>query len=138
MRFTFTPLASAAYVGAIVATHAPLTTVLSQSVGRTQFHTEIHASQRANVVKIVGLSDILISNSKDALAKAVDGEGSRQMYPRYMAFGVAATVAASAVGVVVGYLYPGPITGAILPLALTLWWCLSRLVTGRERDQVPQ
>jgi hypothetical protein len=27
-------------------------------------------------------------------------------------------------GLIVGYLYPGPVTGAILPTGLLLWWML--------------
>lgn len=34
----------------------------------------------------------------------------------------------AAVGAVVGYLYPGPVTGALLPTGLLIWWIVYRLV----------
>jgi hypothetical protein len=43
---------------------------------------------------------------------------------------IAATVLVAGIiviGLVVGYLNPGPVTGAVLPIGLVLWWLLYRI-----------
>jgi hypothetical protein len=42
-----------------------------------------------------------------------------------IAIGCAATIII--VGLIIGYLIPGPITGAILPIGLAIWWLLYKL-----------
>lgn len=45
----------------------------------------------------------------------------------------ALSVALMVVGLLVGFVYPGPITGALLPLGLTLW-CLVGLFARRQES----
>jgi hypothetical protein len=47
----------------------------------------------------------------------------------------ALSVALMVVGLLVGFVYPGPITGALLPVGLTLW-CLVGLFARRQESSV--
>jgi hypothetical protein len=40
---------------------------------------------------------------------------------------VSITIIIILAGLVIGYLKPGPIAGAILPIGITLWWVLYKL-----------
>jgi hypothetical protein len=47
---------------------------------------------------------------------------------------VSITVIIILAGLVIGYLKPGPITGAILPIGVTLWWLLYRLANRLDQQ----
>jgi hypothetical protein len=47
---------------------------------------------------------------------------------------VSITVIIILAGLVIGYLKPGPITGAILPIGVTLWWLLYKLADRLDRQ----
>jgi hypothetical protein len=48
-------------------------------------------------------------------------------YPRLIEFASAVVVIGTVISCFVGFFAPGPITGAALALAVTLWWCLYRI-----------
>jgi hypothetical protein len=43
------------------------------------------------------------------------------------------TVVLTITGLLIGFLFPGKVTGAILPIALTLWWALGKVIERNKR-----
>jgi hypothetical protein len=52
---------------------------------------------------------------------------SRKKHEWAWILAVSITVVIILVGLVIGYLKPGPITGAVLPIGVTLWWLLYKM-----------
>jgi uncharacterized membrane protein len=47
-------------------------------------------------------------------------------------------IASTVTGLIVGTIWPGPITGLILPVSLTAWWLLYRRIREKKCQRSPQ
>jgi hypothetical protein len=57
---------------------------------------------------------------------------TRPSYPTSYGVLAVAAVALLVVGVAVGTVWPGPATGFLVPLALTLWWIVYKLANAYD------
>jgi hypothetical protein len=47
-------------------------------------------------------------------------------------------IASTVTGLIVGTIWPGPITGLILPVSLTAWWLLYLRIREKKCQRSPQ
>lgn len=56
-------------------------------------------------------------------------------YPVYLNFACSIVLIGTIISGLIGYFIPGPITGAALPIFITLWWLLYRIIQRRDERQ---
>jgi len=59
-------------------------------------------------------------------------------YPRWIQVASVAVAILTISGAVIGFVHPGEVTGAILPIGLVSWWLLTKVIDRRDRRTAKQ
>jgi hypothetical protein len=90
--------------------------------------------------RIVGASGTVFENpyrmfSKSISSNNIDNIKISGAYPRYISVGSIVVIIGTIASGLIGYFLPGPITGALLPVFVTLWWILYRAISRFDNKQ---
>jgi hypothetical protein len=90
--------------------------------------------------RMVGASNMVFENPYRMFANNAgrfETDRGRQplVRPRYFGYAAVAVIVGTIISGLVGYFSPGPITGLFLPIFVTLWWLLYRVISKFDTSE---
>jgi hypothetical protein len=77
---------------------------------------------------------VLIYRLQQIVSEVFEDAVKPREYPRSIVIASGVVLFTTFIGAMVGYFSPGPITGAVLPVAVTLWWGLYRVILRHDQQ----
>ena len=86
-------------------------------------HTVVTATQQQ-----IATVTAVVSKASHETVRVITGAAlAAHKLPALAVWGALGIISATAVSALIGIIWPGPITGVLLPISLTTWWAAYRL-----------
>lgn len=120
-------------VASAVLTFSVASTVISQQGMRCDIAAGVPSATYSGQPRLagsLGASELLPSYQvrRIAATAAEVPSPSQVQYPTAIKVAAGIVIGITVIGALLGYFVPGPITGAILPVAASFWWGLYRII----------